>query len=108
MSENAAEGAKPDTVAPGTEYVVEAGMLYEITDNNGVALSIKGVESPWVMEFLKAYDAWQSIGRTLGPSHEQTMVSRVAVDEKWDEMPLRLVQDMPSYRAGGIVVPGGS
>lgn len=97
-----------DSVAPGTEYVVVAGELYDILDESGKGLSLKGIESPWVMEFLAAYDAFRNIRRTLGAGHEQTIAVFQGLEDKWDEMPMRLVRDMPSFKVGGIVVPGGS
>jgi len=95
------------TAAPGTEYTVVAGEHYDIEDESGQGLALKGVESPWVMEFLSAYDAFRSIRNTLGRDHEQTIAAFVALEDKWDDMPLRLVGEMPSIRAGGIIVPGG-
>jgi hypothetical protein len=96
------------TAAPGTEYVVVAGEHYDINDESGLGLSLKGVESPWVLEFLAAYDAWRNIRRTLGEAHEQSVAAFLSVEEKWEEMPLRLVKEMPSFKvAGGIIVPGG-
>ena len=96
------------TAAPGTEYVVVAGELYDITDESGKGLSLKGVESPWVLEFLAAYDAFRQIRAALGRDHEQSVSSYQALEDKWEEMPLRLVREMPSFRAGGIILPGGS
>jgi hypothetical protein len=97
-----------NTIAPGTEYVVVAGELYDIEDESGKGLSLKGVESPWVMEFLSAFDAFRSIRNALGREHEQSVAAWQALEEKWEQMPMRLVRDMPSFRAGGIIVPGGS
>jgi hypothetical protein len=96
------------TAAPGTEYIVVAGELYDIEDDTGKGLSLKGVESPWVLEFLAAYDAFRAIRTSLGRDHEQSVAAFVALEEKWEMMPMRLVRDMPSFRAGGIIVPGGS
>lgn len=96
------------SIAPGTEYIVIAGELYDIEDDSGKGLSLKGVESPWVMEFLAAYDAFRNIRRTLGAEHEQTITSFQRVEDVWDEMPMRLIRDMPSFKTvGGIIVPGG-
>ena len=99
--------SKARSVAPGLEMVITAGELYDISDESGQGLHLKGVESPWVLEFLAAYDAWRNIGRTLGTDHEQSAAAYRAVEDKWVTMPMRLVQDLPSYRVGGIVVPGG-
>jgi len=96
------------SVAPGMEMVIVAGELYDIADESGQGLHLKGVESPWVMEFLRAFDAFRSIRNTLGREHEQSVAAWKAVEDSWEQMPLRLVQDMPSYRAGGIIVPGGA
>lgn len=104
----AAEESKLRTVAPGLEMVIVAGELYDIADESGQGLSLKGVESPWVMEFLTAYDAFRQIRRTLGRDNEATQAAFKLVEDKWETMPMRLVQDMPSYRAGGIIVPGGA
>jgi hypothetical protein len=98
---------KPRSVAPGMEMVIVAGESYDIADESGQGLALIGQESPWAMEFLRAYDAWESIFRTLGATHEQTLASWKAVEDKWAMMPTRLVKEMPSYRAGGIIVPGG-
>jgi len=100
---------QPDklSVAPGMEMVIVAGELYEVEDVSGQSLGLKGVESPWVMDFLRAYDAYRSIRRTLGGDHHQTLTAFAAVEDEWAQMPMRLVQDMPSYRVGGIIVPGG-
>lgn len=97
----------PRTVAPGMEMVITAGELYDIKDESGQGLALKGVESPWVMEFLKAYDAWREIGKVLGWRHEQADAAALAIEDRWAHMPLRLVQEMPSYRTGGIIVAGG-
>ena len=95
------------SVAPGMEMVITAGELYEVEDMSGQNLNLKGIESPWVMDFLRAYDAFRSVRRTLGADHQQSLVAFAAVEDEWAMMPMRLVQDMPSYRAGGIIVPGG-
>ena len=99
---------KVRTVAPGLEMVIVAGELYDISDESGQGLHLKGVESPWVMQFLEAYDAFRNIRRTLGRDHEQTQASFHAVEDLWDRMPMWLVNEMPSFRAGGLVVPGGT
>lgn len=90
------------------EMVITAGEAYDITDDSGQGLALIGKESPWVMEFLSAYDAFRQIHRLLGRDNEQTVAAFKAVEEKWDDMPMRLVREMPSFRAGGLVVPGGS
>lgn len=89
------------------DMVIVAGELYEIQDDSGQNLNLKGVESEWAMSFLKAYDSFRAIRKTLGRDHEQTQAAFMAVEEMFDNMPVRLVLDMPSYRAGGIIVPGG-
>ena len=95
------------TVAPGMEMVIVAGELYDIQDESGQGLSLKGVESPWAMDFFKAFDAYLAIRKSLGRDHAQTLDAFERVMEQWEQMPLRLVQDMPSYKVGGIIVPGG-
>lgn len=101
------EATDKKVVAPGMEMVITAGELYDIADETGQGLSLKGVESPWAMEFFRAFDAYLAIRKSLGRDHEQTADSFERVMEAWEQMPLRIVQDMPSYKVGGIIVPGG-
>lgn len=101
-----ASGAQ-QSVAPGMEMVIVAGELYDINDESGQGLALKGIESPWAMDFFRAYDAFRALRNVLGREHEQTAAAFRAVEDVWDRMPIRLVQDMPSYKAGGLVVPGG-
>jgi hypothetical protein len=87
------------------EVVVTAGEFYNIEDDTGQGLSIKAIESEYAMNLLRAYDAFRVIRATLGDDHEQTMAAFEAVERAFDEMPDRLAREMPSRRAGGIVIP---
>lgn len=100
-------GHKPG-LAPGMSQVIVAGEHYTITDDNGQELELIGKDDPAVIEFLHAFDAWQSICNTLGHGHDSAVAQFTIVLDKWSHLPDRLLTDMPSYRAGGIVIPGRS
>jgi hypothetical protein len=93
-------------VAPGMTQVIVAGESYILKDDNGKELELKGADDPKTIEFLHAFDAWQAITTTLGHSSDAAVSQYEEVLTKWRALPERLVTGMPSYRAGGIMVPG--
>jgi hypothetical protein len=107
------EGSTPhfpqgSTVAPGMTQVVEAGTIYVIEDNEGEKLEIEGRDHPLVIEFINAFDHWLLLDKTMPKDAEQVRDAAWAeVIAKWDAMPGHIVKNLPSVRAGGIVLPGG-
>lgn len=101
------EGHSPG-VAPGMTQVIVAGESYVLKDDKGAELELKGADDPQVVEFLHSFDAWQTICTTLGHGSDAAVSQFEDVLTKWQSMPERLVSGMPSYRAGGIMVPGRS
>lgn len=94
------------SVAPGMTQVIVAGESYVITDDNGKELELKGTDDPKVTEFLHAFDTWHTICTTLGHASDAAVSQYEELMNRWGEMPERIVTGLPSYRAGGIVVPG--
>ena len=96
------------SVAPGMTQVIVAGESYVLKDDGGQELELKGADDPLVIEFLHSFDAWQTICTTLGHGSDAAVSQYEDVLTKWRGLPERIVTGMPSYRAGGIVIPGRS
>lgn len=107
MSEASLPGHNPG-LAPGMTQIVVAGDTYVLKDDNGDELELVGRDDPKVVYFLEAFDAWQSICNTLGHGHSSAVAQFTIVLDKWREMPDRVLTAMPSYRAGGVLIPGRS
>ena len=100
------KGHKPG-LAPGMSQVVVAGEEYIIKDDKGGELELVGRDDPVVVEFLHAFDSWMRVRNTLSAENDTTKAAWHVVMEKFGMLPARLVQDFPTVKAGGIVVPGG-
>lgn len=107
MSDMSLPGHNPG-LAPGMTQVVVAGETYVLKDNNDEELELVGRDDPKVIDFLEAFDAWQSISNTLGHGHASAVAQFTVVLDKWRDMPDRVLTAMPSYRAGGVLIPGRS
>lgn len=95
------------SVAPGMTQPIEAGQQYTITDTEGQELLLEGRDDPLVIEFLHAFDHFLLVDRTMPEdAHSIHDAAWKTVREKWEALPMRIVNELPSVRAGGIVIPG--
>lgn len=100
MSEKASDAKN---LAPGMDYVCEAGETLVIQDGAGQELSITGRESPEVMEFLKAFDEW-FFGKQRRFSDGILAALWAQVQTTFNALPLRVQKELPSWTTIGVSV----
>lgn len=96
----------PSKVAPGMTLPVTAGEQYTLTDDNGEALVIEARDDPKVIEFLSAFDTYITVRNTIPDesSHIHEAAFSKAI-ELFEALPKRVQEQMPSQKAGQIIVP---
>lgn len=98
---------QPSSVAPGMSYTVHAGDELVIKDMNDEEMSVVAKEHPDVLEFINAFDSFMLVKNTM-PDTAQGIHQSAWDDvmEKFDKLPKHVQEQLPSIRAGGIVIPG--
>lgn len=87
-------------LAPELEEVVKAGDTLVITDSKGKEFAITGRDSDEVIEFCVAFDDWLSARNSGVPITEPLLQSLMTLAiSKFNELPNRIVWQMPSYKA---------
>lgn len=95
------EGKVGNVLAPGMTQVIEAGEKWEIEGSDGQSFEVKAVDSADVMDFLKAFDTWL----TTYNAHVTGIVLEAAQADcikKFNVLPMRIQQEMPSFAQLGI------
>lgn len=103
----AAEGGtnRYSDMSPGLEQVVYAGDTLTMRDNDGNEFAVTGRESDEVIEFLKAFDEWF----TAKEAHFSAGILDAlfhTVRTKFNNLPLRLQRELPSFAKGGVLLRG--
>lgn len=98
---------KPSVLAPGMTQPVVAGETYTIVDDNGEALVLEGRDDPLTVEFASAFDSWLTMKGTAGIANDADMIAAAwsRVMEKFEQLPQRIKDQLPSNRVGQVIVP---
>ena len=94
------------TLGPGMSYTCEAGEKLIIKALDGGELEIEGRDDPVVLAFLEAFDVWL----TTSNGNIKGAVLDAAQDDmirKFNALPARIQNILPSVKNLGIIVPGG-
>ncbi len=92
-------------MAPGMDQVVQAGDTLVMRDNDGNEFSISGRLDDATLAFLKAFDEWFHANRAPARLHQDILAAMHArMVTAFNDLPMWLQQELPSFRAGGIVL----
>lgn len=92
---------------PGMSHVVDAGEKLIITDAKGEELQIEGRDDPEVIAFIESFDSWLMVKEKNldGPILDAAWND---VKVKFNALPGRIQNQLPSVKSLGIIIPGHS
>lgn len=89
-------------LAPGMSQSIYAGKRYTIKDDEDQELELVGVDRPWTVEFLTAFDNYMTATAKLGSDNEHTLRFAQEMRAKWLTIPSDLMKLLPSGRGLGL------
>ena len=99
-------------LAPGLTQVVQAGTELVLSDNDDNEFSIKAVEHPATIEFIKAFDEWHLLRKGGQASEGIVTALWAAVERHFNNLPMHIQRELPSVRQAlgsvGVKVTGHS
>jgi hypothetical protein len=103
------EGSQPrySDMAPGLEQVIEAGDTLVLRDNDQHEFAVTARECTETMDFLKAFDEWFTAKQRGGFSMGILDALWNNVSITFNALPMRIQRDLPSFKAGGVLLKGG-
>jgi len=92
-----------NSIAPGMERIVVAGETLVIQDEAGQEFAVTGRDSEEVMQFLQEFDRWFTLVQKNITGAVLT-AQWFAVKETFNNLPLRIQRELPSFAGGGVIV----